>query len=546
MRSPPLEYGIELKEEHAKMSSSASDLMYALQEVLGKGKGLVATRKIPRGTCILSEEPIIRVPEGALCSQPLLESIRRQADALTPDQERAFLSMHNIYADDAVSRYFGIIQTNALPFGDDVREVGIFLDACRINHACDNNAQKGWNENIKRHTVHALRDIEKGEEITIYYLAILNNREARQEALRRKFAFTCSCRLCSLPPDQSQESDRRLDEIFKLDGLIGRDGLMGILSAPLRILRYVDQQIRLYNEQGPHDNGLPRAFLDAAQIAIANGDVARARIFAERATLGSIVFEGDDSSRVLQNRALFPDPSKHELYGLSMKWKTTVDDIPQGLNSKEFEDWLWRREKPKRPGQPVDFRNRTTFPGFIDLPEENSVSPEFYASSGGLTNRPRRHWLFLAEIVDFATSLRLQMEINDVDGTTVPLFFYTDGRGSELAPLQVQKGYTIAILYAQRHAFMSSEPGIRHEEPTNIKVLYNCHQRSQTFLTQCAPTDISTIAKQAACVERPGPKILNGDEWYKNMSWVRYASGLLEEVCQVLAFLVLQRSKPAI
>jgi hypothetical protein len=470
VRSLRFEYGIEPREEYAKMSSSAGDLMYALQEVPGKGKGLVATRKIPKGTRILSEEPIIRVSEAVLDSQTLRASIRRQVDALTPDQRRAFLSMHNIHADDVVSRYHGIIRTNALPFGDDVREAGIFLDACRINHACDNNAQKSWNENIKRHTIHALRDIEKGKEITIYYLRVLNNREARQESLRRKFAFTCSCGLCSLPLAQSQESDKRLDEILKLDNLIERDGLMRILSAPLRILRYVDQQIRLYNKQGPDDAGLPKAFFDAAQILIANGDLARARIFAERAVLGWIVLDGDDSSQVLQTRALSGDPSKHELYGMSMKWKTAVDDIPQGLDSKEFEDWLWRREKPKRPGQPADFRNRATFPGFIDLPDEKDVGPEFYASSDGLTYSPRRHWLYLAEIVDFYTLIRLQMNIKDVNGTTVPLFFYTDGRGSELAPSQVQKGYTIAILYAQRHAFMFSEPGIRHEEPTNIKV----------------------------------------------------------------------------
>jgi hypothetical protein len=50
------------------MSSSARDPIYALQEVLGKGKGLVATRKIPRGTRILSEEPIVRVPEAVLDS----------------------------------------------------------------------------------------------------------------------------------------------------------------------------------------------------------------------------------------------------------------------------------------------------------------------------------------------------------------------------------------------------------------------------------------------------------------------------------------------
>lgn len=157
--------------------------MYALQEVPGKGRGLVATRKISKGTRILSEEPIIRVPE-VLDSQTQLESIHEQVDALTPDQRRAFLSLHNIYVNDAASQYLGIIRTNALPFGDDVEEGGIFLDACLINHACDNNAQKSWNENIKRHTVHALRDIEKGDEITIYYLGVLNSRKSAEKLSR--------------------------------------------------------------------------------------------------------------------------------------------------------------------------------------------------------------------------------------------------------------------------------------------------------------------------------------------------------------------------
>ncbi|RDL41599.1 uncharacterized protein BP5553_01578 [Venustampulla echinocandica] len=241
-------------------------------EVPGRGKGLVATRKIPMGTRILSEEPIVRVPEAVLDIQTLLPSIRRQVDALTPDQRRAFLSMYNMHTDDATLRYLGIVRTNSLPLGDYVGEVGIFLNACRINHACDNNAQKGWNENIQRHTVHAIRDIEKDTEIAIYYLDVVNNRKTRQETLRKKFGFTCSCSLCSLPPDKSQESDRRLDEILRLDSLISTDGSVGIMSAPLRILRYVDEQIRLYHEQGPNDPGLPRAFSDAAQIAIANGD----------------------------------------------------------------------------------------------------------------------------------------------------------------------------------------------------------------------------------------------------------------------------------
>ena len=245
------------------MQSTTGNPMYALRDVPGKGKGLVATEKISKGSRILSEEPIITVPRNESDSERLRTFICQQVGALSEHQRRAFLSMHNIHAyGNAAERYLGIVRTNALPIGTDGSEGGIFLEACRINHACDNNAQKHWNENIKRHTVHALRDNYEGEEITIYYLAIHQNRKARHEALQAKFGFTCSCRLCSLPPEQSQENDMRLDMIYRLDSLIGKDGMGGILSSPSRIICYVDRQVQLYNEQGPDDAGLPRAFLD--------------------------------------------------------------------------------------------------------------------------------------------------------------------------------------------------------------------------------------------------------------------------------------------
>jgi hypothetical protein len=453
------------------MQSTTGNPMYALRDVLGKGKGLVAIEKISRGTRILSEEPIITVPRNEPASDQLRISICQQVDALSEHQRRAFLSMHNIHAyRNAAEQYLEIVRTNALPIETNGSEGGIFLEACRINHACDNNAQKNWNTNIKQHTVHALRDIYKGEEITIYYLGVHKNREARNKALQAKLGFICLCRLCSLPLEQSQESDRRLDEIYRLDGLIGRGGIEGILSSPLRSLCYVDQQVRLYNEQGPDDAGLSRAFLDAAQIAIANGDLARGRIFAERAVSGWWTALGGDSIEVIEHGTLARDPSKHKLYGISMKWRTIVDEAPRGLEPSDFEDWLWKREKPKHPGQLADLRSHATFPGFMDLPDEINVDLDFYESSDMVTYRPRRHWCFLGEIVDFATLLRLQMEIKDVDGREIPLYFYTDGRGNELAPAQVQKGYTVAILYAQRHAFVYGEPGIRHEDPQMIKV----------------------------------------------------------------------------
>lgn len=63
------------------------------------------------------------------------------------------------------------------------------------------------------------------------------------------------------------------------------------------------------------------------------------------------------------------------------------------------------------------------------------VNLEFYIRSDRVTYRPRWHWLFLAEIIDFTTLRRLQMDIKDVNGKTVSLFFYIDRRGSELAHL---------------------------------------------------------------------------------------------------------------
>lgn len=147
-----------------------------------------------------------------------------------------------------------------------------------------------------------------------------------------------------------------------------------------------------------------------------------------------------------------------------------VYEAPQRLEPSDFEDWIWRREKLKKPGQLADFRYRATFPGCNNLPHENHIDPEFYATVDEFTHRPRRHWLFLGEIVNFGSLLRLQMTIKEVDSMTIPLFFYTEGRGSELEISLIQKGYTVAILYAEFHAFAFSEPGIRLEEPIHIKV----------------------------------------------------------------------------
>jgi len=202
------------------------------------------------------------------------------------------------------------------------------------------------------------------------------------------------------------------------------------------------------------------------------GDLARGRIFAERAVEGWRTAHGSDSKEVIEHGSLARNPAELQLYGLSMKWKTSSDEVPQGLDPNDFEDWLWRREKPKKLeqlGQLTDLRNCEIFPGFAALPSSNSVDLDFYEKLDG-TYQPLRHWCFLGEIVDSTTLHHLELELTDVDGKKIPLHFNTDGRGSELAPAQIQKGYTVAVLYAQRHVFTYGDPGIRHEDPQMLKV----------------------------------------------------------------------------
>jgi hypothetical protein len=261
-----------------------------------------------------------------------------------------------------------------------------------------------------------------------------------------------------------------------LADLIKLGRIQGILLSPLRIFRYLDQQVNLYHEQGADAVGVSGALSHATEIAITNGDLARGRIFAERAVSGWRTMGGGDSTEVIALEILARDPSKHLLYGLSMEWKTAVDEVPRGLESSDFEDWLWKREKPNYLGQlvvQVDLRSRASFPGFIDLPDESDSHPGLYEKSYMVTSRPQHRWCFLGEIVYFTTLHHLELRLKDIDDRKIPLHFYTPGLGSELTPAQVQRGYTVAVIHAQRRLFRFGDPGIRLEDLEMIKVRNN-------------------------------------------------------------------------
>lgn len=293
----------------------------------------------------------------------------------------------------------------------------------------------------------------------MYYLSVHHGKETRQKELKEKFGFECACGLCSLPAEESKQSDARLEEISALDVLIGQGGMGGIVDEPLRFLGLVERLVGLYREQSPKtfDLGLPRAWLDAAQICIANGDLARGRVFVERAIEGWTLCLGGDCKQVVEHGGLATKPETLRLYGVSWKWKLGVDEVPRGLEEGEFEDWLWRREKASTVvvGSGVK-ADRDIFPSFDELPGRWKVEG---------------HWCLLGSIVDTMGGLvRLKLTIEDISGKTFPLWFYTPERGEELTPALVKEGNAVAILYPHRHSFQFDEPGIRLEDPSIFKV----------------------------------------------------------------------------
>lgn len=359
--------------------------MFAKRNVPGKGLGLIATIDISRGTRILSESALILGPE--LLGADLRPCIREQWSALTIQQQQDCFSFGHMHpCTNELERLCAIFNTNCLPLeGAYILEMGnpggsqnrhkrggLFPNACRINHACDRNAGAHWIESSQQIAVTALKDICKDEEITIHYLGLNKSRRARRASLQRDFGFNCSCGLCSLPANESKNSDRKLSEIPRLSRFIFGRIAASRLARPLRELHEFDQLVRLRNEQETGIADMGRIYVTIAERVLKHSDLARGKVFTERAISDFRMVYGSDCMEIQKWGYLVDKPTEYDFFGYSKAWKTTVDEIPTNISPDKFEDWLWKRERVHSVEQIVDFRSRATFPPIIHLPFSNN------------------------------------------------------------------------------------------------------------------------------------------------------------------------------
>lgn len=313
--------------------------VYTVRSVPGRGLGCFANSKLVKGTRILDEAPLVTVPKQTTNLQSMEMSLLKQLKSLSRDQQYQFFSLHNAHK-GRCSPVIGITKTNAIPFGSSGADGGVFIRAARINHSCHQNAQNVWNRNLNKLTIHAIRDIDEGEEITIAYVDNFEPFETRQDCLEEAFGFKCSCELC-FPVEESKKRDARLQEILRLDSGLG-DGKR-IMSKPQDCLRDAHTILHLLCGEGVVGSRVARVYNDALQIVVAHSDQARAKVFAQRACAQRLMVEGDDSPETVRLQGISEDPTRSGLYGSSRSWETPPKAIPEGLSDAEFEDWLWRK-----------------------------------------------------------------------------------------------------------------------------------------------------------------------------------------------------------
>ncbi|KAF8237124.1 hypothetical protein L208DRAFT_1431725 [Tricholoma matsutake] len=283
---------------------------------------MVATRLIKQGELVLKEKPLFVVPHHVTSSpSALISQLLREA---SPQDRETFLNLSyvklpkNLKPEDHPDEVaLAIFQTNAVAAGGDV---GIFPRMTRLNHGCSSafNVVYNWREREGALVVHALRPIQKGEELLTTYTNTKRPRNERRQVsnealLAEHYGFHCTCSVCSLPEAQSAISDKRLLEISDSYDQFATWG--GQIISGSEAIELVKKIWDLGSEEG-YWSERGRLAADAAWVAASYSDAAGVREWAELAIEWYTYELGGDSEQVQEMKLVVKDPESHAGWGV--------------------------------------------------------------------------------------------------------------------------------------------------------------------------------------------------------------------------------------
>ena len=213
--------------------------MLEVRPAEGMGQGLFATVNIPIGTRIVTESPIMWLPQSPTPFRDFCQAVR-SIDVDT----NGFRDLHcnarllnenvpgNVFAqirsedpqstidtrDDtfiSLVKLYATYCTNAVTITEGNEDTGsaVFPVFSYINHSCTPNAFILFCSKNKEQTLYAGRDISAGQQILISYLGgdedLLTGAQ-RLEQTQRGWGFACTCKLCLESKATDPECERRM------------------------------------------------------------------------------------------------------------------------------------------------------------------------------------------------------------------------------------------------------------------------------------------------------------------------------------------------
>ncbi|WVQ80998.1 hypothetical protein IAT38_003105 [Cryptococcus sp. DSM 104549] len=253
--------------------------MFKIADVPGKGKGVVATRFIPRGKEIMAEKPFVT------------------------------LSVLMSFQADAVARETGYFQTNGISMLERF-QIGMFEHVCRLNHSCAPHAQYFWDNDRAVEVVHAVVDIASGQEILVFYIEPSALFSSRQASIQKGFDFACSCNLCSVSVEERTKGDNNRREYQQLV-----DAFPSIMQrSPGRALQMLERAIGIIEAEGLWSE-LPVRYYDGFQCVAAYGDLKNAIAWATAAADAQAVTRGPNSKDAREMAGYAKNPRSHWEWG---------------------------------------------------------------------------------------------------------------------------------------------------------------------------------------------------------------------------------------
>jgi len=206
---------------------------FVIRPIGEKGKGLIATRNISRGTLVLEEIPTLGLKEvdAGKIAEEFHKLPRTKQDeilnVLDPDND-----------DDAIiKRINRILDNKATTAGVESILPGmtepttynmklIYLKVCFVNHSCNPNCFQRSQFGTYRHSLYTIVDVKKGDELTRNYVAGMEDCnpgnvglscEMRQMKIDRMFGFKCSCSECLIGDKNDSIRKQYHDLLFEFD-----------------------------------------------------------------------------------------------------------------------------------------------------------------------------------------------------------------------------------------------------------------------------------------------------------------------------------------